>query len=386
MVGSLISRGGGRFAAAALLVASLAWSALAQGGPPPPTVAVAAPLAKRITQWDEYTGRFEAFERVEVRARLSGYIDEVHFRDGQVVRKGDLLFRIDPRPFELSLEAARAEVARTRAQVQLSENEVERAETLTRNQTITVRDLDQRRANLAIARAQQLAAEANEKTAALNLEWTQIRAAIDGRVSDKRVDVGNLVAGGQAGATLLTTIVRINPIHFAFDASEADYVRYSRQFISGERPSGRDNAHPVQVRLADEAQWSREGKLDFVDNQLNARSGTIRGRALFDNADQFLTPGTFGRMRLWGGEIDALLIPDSAIVADQASKIALAVGPDNKIVPRVLTLGPIVDGLRVVRAGLTAGDRIIINGLANPFVRPGATVNPQPGEIRPGQR
>jgi membrane fusion protein, multidrug efflux system len=314
---------------------------VAQGGPPPPPVTVAAPLAQKVQMWDEYTGRFEAFEQVEVRARVSGYLDKVHF----------------------------------------AENEVERADGLVRNQTITARDVDQRRANLAVARAQLLAADANERTAALNLEWTEVRASIDGRISDKRSDVGSLITGGQ-GATLLTTIVRLDPIHFVFDASEADYIRYTRLLASGERPSGRDAPNPVQVRLTDERDWSRTGKMDFVDNTLNPRSGTIRGRAVFDNKDTLLTPGTFGRMRLWGGDADVLLVPDNAIVSDQARKIALTVGPDNKVVPKVVTLGPIANGLRVVRTGLTREDKVVITGLANPMVRPGSVVTPQAGEIK----
>jgi RND family efflux transporter MFP subunit len=366
---------------AAGLVAT-ATAALAQGAPPAPVVGAAQPLQQRVQLWDEYTGRFVPFEQVEVRARVSGYVDKIHFRDGQIVKRGDLLFTIDPRPFQLALEAARAEVARAQAQVQLAENEVERAEGLIRNQTITVRDVDQRRSTLAVQRAVQLAAEANAKTAELNVEWTEVRAPIDGRISDKRIDVGNLIAGGQAGATLLTTIVRLDPIHFEFDASEADFLRYSRLSASGDRPSGRNTANPVQVRLSDEKDWKRTGKMDFVDNRINARSGTIRGRAVFDNADQLLAPGTFGRMRLWGGDADVLLVPDAAIVSDQARKVVLVVGPENKVVPKVVTPGPIAHGLRVIREGLTAQDRVIITGIANPMVRPGAVVNPQPAEIK----
>jgi membrane fusion protein, multidrug efflux system len=358
--------------------------ALAQGGPPPaPAVIVAAPVSKKVIQWDEYTGRFEAAAQVEIRARVSGFIDQVHFRDGQIVKQGDLLFTIDRRPYELAAEAAQAEVARARAQVSLADNEVERAEGLTRNQTITARDLDTRRSNLAVARAGQAAAEANLKVARLNLEWTQVRAPIGGRISDKRVDPGNLINGGSTGTTLLTTIVSLDPIRFVFEASEADYLRYSRQAANGTRPSGRDSTNPVQVRLSDETEWKREGRMDFVDNALNVRSSTIRGRALFDNKDQLLTPGTFGRMRLFGGEIDAMLVPDSVLVSDQTRKVVLTVGPDNKVVPKPVTLGPLVDGLRVIRTGLAAGDKVIIQGLANPMVRPGATVSPQPGDIKP---
>ncbi|MGL5447602.1 MAG: efflux RND transporter periplasmic adaptor subunit [Rhabdaerophilum sp.] len=354
----------------------------AQGGPPAPTVQVAQPLQKRITQWDEYTGRFEARSQVEIRARVSGFIENIHFRDGQLINKGDLLFTIDPRPYELSVEAARAEVGRTKAQVQLADSELDRAEGLTRNQTITARDLDQRKSNVSVARALQQAAEANLKNAELNLEWTKVTAPISGRISDRRVDAGNLIAGGQGSATLLTTIVALDPIDFTFEASEADYLRYSRLNQEGSRPSGREQAHPVQIRLADERDWKRTGSLQFIDNQLNPRTGTIRGRAAIDNKDHFLTPGTFGRMRLFAGEADGLLVPDSVIVSDQTRKIVLTVGPENKIVPKVVVLGPIVDGLRVIREGLTPADKVVVNGIANPMVRPGVTVSPQPGEIR----
>jgi RND family efflux transporter MFP subunit len=367
----------------ALLLIAWAGAAVAQGAPPAPPVTVAKPIAKRVVQWDEYTGRFEPVAQVEVRARVSGFVEQIHFRDGQTVKQGDLLFTIDRRPYELSAEAAAAEVQRAKAQVALAENEVERAEGLTRNQTITVRDLDTRRSNLAVARAGLAAAEANLKTAQLNLEWTLVRAPLAGRISDKRVDAGNLIQGGANGSTLLTTIVSLDPIHFVFEASEADYLRYTRQVATGARASGRENPLPVLVRLADETEWKREGRMDFVDNALNTRSSTIRGRAIFDNKEQWLTPGTFGRLRLFGGEIDALLVPDAVMVADQTRRVVLTVGPDNKVVPKPVTLGPIVDGLRVVRSGLSPDDRVIIQGLANPMVRPGAPVTPQPGEIKP---
>lgn len=357
-------------------------AALAQGAPPAPPVQVSAPLAKRVTNWDEFTGRFEASEQVEVRARVSGFLDALHFRDGQLVKKGDLLFTIDQRPYQLSVDAARAEVARAKAQVELTQSEVERAEALTQNRTITARDIDQRRANLNSAIGSLQGAEANLKTAELNLEWTQVRAPLAGRISNRRVDPGNLIAGGQSGATLLTTIVASDPIYFTFDASEADYLRYSRLAAEKQRASSRDNATPTQVRLADEREWKRQGRMDFVDNALNARSGTIRGRAVFDNKDEFLTPGTFGRLRLFAGETDALLVPDTVIVSDQANKIVLTVGADNKVVPKPVTLGAISEGLRVVTGGLTPQDKVIIGGLANPMVRPGATVTPQPGEIK----
>ncbi len=362
--------------ALAALLPAFSLEAMAQGAPPAPPVTVATPLAKRVTNWDEFTGRFEADEQVEVRARVSGFVDKVHFRDGDMVKAGDLLFTIDQRPYTLAVDAARAEVARTKAQVDLNQNEVERAEALTQNRTITARDIDQRRANLNGAIASHQAAEANLKTAELNLEWTQVRAPLAGRLSNRRVDPGNLIAGGQSGATLLTTIVALDPIKFVFDVSESDYLRYARlASLRGVTPEAR-------VRLSDETAWTRIGKIDFVDNTLNARSGTIRGRAVFANPDRFLTPGAFGRLRLDAGEVDGLLVPDSVIVSDQANKIVLTVGADNKVVPKPVTLGQITDGLRVITKGLTASDKVIVNGLANPMVRPGVTVTPQPSEIK----
>jgi RND family efflux transporter MFP subunit len=368
-------------AAVAASVALPAPEASAQGAPPAPPVQVATPLAKRITNWDEYTGRFEASEQVEVRARVSGFIDSVHFRDGSLVQKGDLLFTIDQRPYKLAVDVAQADVARARAQVDLARNEVERAEGLTQNRTITARDVDQRRANLDSAVGTLQGAEANLKNAQLNLEWSEVRAPIAGRISNRRVDPGNLIAGGQSGATLLTTIVAVDPIYFTFDVSEADYLRYARMDNVRDAAS-RDAGTPVEVRLSDETKWARRGKVNFLDNAVNARSATIRGRAVFDNKDQFLTPGVFGRLRLFAGEADALLVPDAVISSDQAHKVVLTIGPENKVVPKTVELGPLSEGLRVIRSGLTAQDKVIIGGNANPMVRPGVTVTPQPGEIK----
>lgn len=375
-----------RHVALAAVFTLLLWSPAAvraQGGAPPPGVTVAAPLARTITRWDEYTGRFEAIESVEIRARVSGYIDSISFTDGQMVKKGDLLFTIDPRPYQIAVDSARADVTKSRAQVVFTTADYDRGMQLVQSRTVPVKDLEQRRANLDIARAQAISADAALRNAELNLEWTQVRAPIDGRISDHRISVGNLVSGGQTGATLLTSIVSTDPIHFVFDASEADYLRYSRLAASGQRSSSRDVGAVVEVRLADEQGWPHKGKLNFVDNQLNARSGTIRGRAVLDNKDLFLTPGTFGRLRLSGGSLDALLIPDAAIASDQTHKIVMTVGPDNKVVPKPITLGPMNQGLRVVLSGLSVTDKVIIAGLANPFVRPGATVVPEISEIKP---
>ncbi len=345
-------------------------------------VTVSPPLAKRVTQWDEFSGRFEAVAQVEVRARVSGFIEKIHFRDGQLVNVGDLLFTIDKRPFEIAVESAQAEVARNKAQVDLAELQVERGAALMKSRTITDAEFDQRKANLSIAKAQFKSAEAAQRQAALNLDWTDVRAPLAGRISDRKIDAGNLIQGGQQGATLLATIVTLDPIRFVFDISEADYLRYTRLYLSGAMASSRDSVNPVRIRLADEADWTRSGKVDFVDNTLSPRSGTMRTRAVVENRNQLLTPGVFGRVQLFGGEYDALLIPDTAIVSDQARKIVFVVGPDNVVQARVVTLGPIVDGLRVIRDGLAPTDTVVLDGLANPMVRPGSKVVPQKGEIK----
>jgi len=365
-------------AALALAVASGSHAQNAQ-----PQVTVAPPLASRVAQWDEFTGRFEAMERVEVRPRVSGYIDKVHFRDGSMVNQGDLLFTIDQRPFQLAVDSAQSDILRTKAQIVLDEADYQRAVELVKTSATPVSVLDQRKANLDIARAQEIAAQAALHSAQLNLEWSEVRAPISGRVSDRRVDPGNLVAGGQTGATLLTTIVRLDPIYFVFDGSEADYIRYSRLSVEGSRGSSRDTPNPVRVQLADEKDWPHRGVMNFVDNEISAHSGTIRGRAIFDNRNLFLTPGTFGRMRLYGGPLDALLIPDAAVVSDQAHKVVLTVGADGKVVSKPVTLGGMARGLRVVASGLTPDDRVIIGGLANPFVRPGVAVSARQVEIKP---
>ncbi len=358
---------------------------LAQDGPP--KVIVSVPINKQIARWDEYTGRFDAVESVEVRPRVSGYIDAIHFTDGQMVKKDDVLFTIDPRPYQIAVDSAKADVAKALAQVVFTQADYERGEALVASRTVPVKELDQRKANLDIAVATAQSADAARRNAELNLEWTEVRAPISGRISDRRVDQGNLVAGGQGtSTTLLTTIVKLDPIYFIFEASEADYIRYSRLAASGGRPSSRDAPTPVEVNLSDETDWPHRGVMNFVDNQLNARSGTIRGRAIFDNHDLFIAPGTFGRARLFGGNIQALLIPDQAISSDQANKVVMTVGPDHKIVPKRVTLGPIAEGLRVVTDGLKPDDQVVISGIANPFVRPGAVVDPIPGEIKPVTR
>ena len=366
----------------ALWIGALAAAPVAAQQPQAIPVTVAKPIAKRITNWDEYSGRFEAVNTAEVRARVSGFVEQIHFKDGQLVKEGDLLFTLDKRAFTIAVESARADVARTEAQLEFNAADVGRAEPLAKSGAISDQSFDQRRANLSIARAQLQAAQAALRTTELNLEWTEVRAPIGGRISDRKVDVGNLVAGGSApSTTLLSTIVSRDPIHFMFDVSEADFLRYARLFMSGQRASSRDVNNPVRIRLADEEKFTHEGRMDFVDNQLNSRSGTLRGRAVVDNKGDLLQPGLFGRLQLFGGEADGLLIPDNAVVSDQARKIVFLVGDDNVVKPAPVVLGSIVDGLRVVSSGLRAEDQIVIEGLANPAVRPGVKVTPKPGQI-----
>jgi len=361
------------------LVAGCDGAPVAKSGPPPPSVTVATPLQKRITEWDEYTGRFAAVETVEVRARVSGFIDSIHFKEGQIVKQGDLLFVIDPRPYKFAVEQAKAEVERARAKLQIASLDVQRATPLARTQAVTEREFDNRRATERDAAAQVASLEAAVKQAELNLEWTEVRAPIAGRISDKRVDAGNLIAGGQSGATLLSVIVSIDPIHFLFDGSEADFLRYLRLAASGARPSSRDVQNPVVVRLADETDYKHHGRMNFVDNVINTKTGTIRGRAVFENKDGLLTPGAFGRLRLFGGENDALLLPDSAIASDQSRKIVFVVGDDGTVGIKLVELGPLVEGLRVIRSGLTRTDRVVIDGLQR--ARPGQKVKPEEGKV-----
>jgi membrane fusion protein, multidrug efflux system len=351
----------------------------ASAPPQAPPVTVARPLQKNITEWDEYTGRFTAVETVEVRARVSGFIDSINFKEGQIIKQGDPLFVIDQRPYKLAVDQAKADVERAKAKLEIASLDVQRAQPLVRSQAVTEREFDTRKSTERDAAGQVASAEAALKQAELNLEWTEVRAPIAGRISDRRVDRGNLITGGQTGATLLTVIVSIDPIHFSFDGSEEDFLHYLRLAAAGTRRSSRDAQNPVSVRLADETEFAHQGRMDFVDNALNPKTGTIRGRAVFDNKDGLLTPGFFGRLRLFGGEHEALLVPDSAIASDQSRKIVFTVADDGTVGTKLIELGPIVDGLRVVRQGLAATDRIVIDGLQR--ARPGQKVKPEDGTI-----
>lgn len=352
----------------------------ADGPPPAAAVLVSAPLQRDIVDWDEFVGRFEAIEQVEVRPRVSGYIQSVGFRDGEIVKKGQLLFVIDPRPYQAALAQTRADLASAEAQAANAKVELERAQTLLGKGFVSKSTFDSRQAQQRSADAAVAAARAQVQARQLDVSFTRVTSPISGRVSDHRVDVGNLVAASGGEATLLTTVVSLNPIHFAFTGSEAVYLKYQRANQDGTRTSSRYASNPVDIQLQDETGFNWHGQMDFVDNALDTGSGTIRGRAVVANPDLLLTPGMYGRMRLLGsGAYKALLIPDAAVMADQADKVVMVAGAGDTVQPRKVTLGPIIDGLRVVRSGLTPADRVIIQGQQR--VRPGMKVTPKAGRI-----
>jgi RND family efflux transporter MFP subunit len=339
-------------------------------------VTTARPLVQKLTEWDEFTGRFEPVDRVELRPRVEGYLHSVHFEDGQLVEQGQLLFVIDPRPYEAAADRSRAQIAEAEARLQLAGLDQQRAEQLVTTSAVARATLDERNAELNTADATLAAAKAQLRQEELNLEFTRITAPIKGRISNRRVDVGNLVNP----ETMLTTVVALDPIYFNFDMSESDFVAYQRAVGRGELPSTRDNDTIVNIRLADEDGWPRTGRMNFVDNVVDRNTGTVRARAIVDNPDGFLTPGQFGIIRVPGSpEYNALLIPDGAIVTDQARKLVLTVSADGTVEPKEIRPGPREFGLRIVRRGLAPEDRIIINGVLR--ARPGSKVSPEDGQI-----
>ncbi|HTH16856.1 MAG TPA: efflux RND transporter periplasmic adaptor subunit [Magnetospirillum sp.] len=350
--------------------------AQAPAGPP---VTVAQPLKAKITDWSEFTGQFTPVDYVELRARVAGYLTEIHFTDGQMVNKGDLLFVIDPRPYEIALVTARSKVTQASASRDLANRQLSRAGELQKREFLAQSLLDQRESEARTAGAGSTAAQAAVREAELNLEFTRIVAPVSGRISARQISIGNLVtAGGSTGSgTLLTTIVSQDPLYFLFDMSEADFLNFQR---THGRVAGSDLAVPVTLKLMDENGWPHEGKLTFIDNQVDKNSGTIRARVTLANSDGFIAPGSFGRVRMpASAPYDALMIPDAAVMTDQNRKMVMIVAPDGTVTPKPVELGSLNDGLRAIKSGLTGDEQVIINGLMR--ARPGAKVTPQQGTI-----
>lgn len=340
-----------------------------------PPVTVAQPVKRTVTDWDEFTGRFEAIEEVQVRPRVGGFVTSVEFRDGAIVHAGDLLYVIDSRPFEAVALQAEGQLSDARAKAELAKRELDRGLTLVTTSAVSESVVDQRRQTLQAAHAAETQAEGALKAAKLNIEFTHVVAPMDGRVSRHLVSVGNLVQGSEGNATLLTSIVTMDPIYIYFDVDETTYLKNNKLWFEGRRPSSRDTPNPVQVTLTGEAKPSREGKMDFLDNRLDVSTGTLRSRAIIPNKDLSILPGQFGRVRLIGSApYEALLLPDTAIATDQSRKIVFVVKDDDTVEARPVTLGPLDQGLRVIREGLKAEDRVIVDGLQR--ARVGAKVAP----------
>ncbi|EGP08329.1 putative Co/Zn/Cd efflux system membrane fusion protein [Bradyrhizobiaceae bacterium SG-6C] len=342
-----------------------------------PPVTVANPTKRTVTDWDEFTGRFDAIEQVQVRARVTGFVTSVEFKDGAFVKTGDLLYVIDPRQYQAVAEQARGQLADAKAKVDLAERELARAETLVKTSAVSESVVDQRRQQLQSAQASAMQAEGALERADLDVEFTKVKAPIDGRVSRHLVTVGNLVQGSESGATVLTNIVSLDPIHVYFDMDESIYLKNNRLWFEGKRPSSRDTANPVQITLSGETKPSHDGAMDFLDNRLDVGTGTLRGRAIVKNQDLSILPGQFARVRVLGSApYEALLLPDTAIATDQSRKIVFVVKADNTVEARPVVLGPLDDGLRVIREGLKADDKVIVDGLQR--ARIGAKVTPHP--------
>jgi RND family efflux transporter MFP subunit len=345
--------------------------------PPPPKVTVVQPVEREVTEWDEYTARLEAVASVEVRPRVSGYLQSIHFQDGAMVKTGDLLFQIDPRPYEALLRHAEADVALAKSRLTLAQKNLARAADLIRSNAISQEEADIRESGVRQAEASLDEAEASVDSAKLDVEFTRITAPVSGRIGRKLVTEGNLITGGVGTqGTLLTTIVSLDPIYAYFEADERSYLKYNRLALTGERPSSRDYHNPVWIGLDGEEGFPRQGAMDFVDNQLDRGTGTIIGRALVPNPDLTLTPGLFARLRLPGsGTFRAVLIPDEAVGTDQSQKFVFIVDDASIVQYRTVQLGSLIDGLRVVRDGLTVNDWVIVGGVQR--VRPDMMVDAQ---------
>ena len=348
------------------------------GPPPPPQVTVSHPEQRTITDWQEYVGRFIAIDSVEVRARVSGYLESVHFQDGQMVKQGDLLVTIDPRPFRNALAQARAVLTQARSNLLYADADLTRGQQLVREKTITEQTYEQRLQTKRNAEASVLANEAAVRQADLDLEFTELRAPMAGRIGDRRVSPGNLVTGGTSGnTTLLATIVSTDPIRFEFSFDEASYLRLLRASdVHGETTDG-TMPTPVKLKLIDEPDFRHQGRMDFLDNVIDRSSGTIRGRAEIANPEGLFTPGMFARIQLASSApYQALLVPDAAIGTEQARKYVLVVGADGVATAKYVELGQVLGDMRAIKSGLAPADLVVVNGLMR--VRPGQKVAPHP--------
>lgn len=347
--------------------------------PPPPTAAVAHPLQRDVIDWDDYVGRFEAIQDVQVRPRVSGQVTRIAFHEGVEVKTGQFLFEIDPRPFRATLAQAQAQAAHATATLANARTELARAKELLQVKAVSREEFEQKQAAERTAQADLEAARAAVRSSTLDLDFTTVRSPIAGRVSDKRVSIGDYVTAGQ---TLLTRVVTVDPIWFSFDGAESFYLKYIRQAQTGERPSSRYAPNPVDIQLADETGYPWHGRMAFVDNAIDPTSGTIRAHATVANPHGLLVPGMFGRARLLGsGAYRAMLVPDEAIVTDQTRRFVYVVGQDGKVAIRNVETGPLVVGLRVIKTGLAPQDRVVLDGLAR--LQPGASVQPRMTQIKP---
>lgn len=339
-------------------------------------VEVIAPVFETITEWDEYTGRFEASNRVEVRARVSGFLERVNFTDGQVVNKGDVLFTIDDRPFKIALDEANANHGQSLASLKTAQDNYDRVASLQESGAVSLEEYDRRKQALEFAKSSVQMSQAKVDQAKLNLEFTRVTAPISGLVSRDRINEGNLIDGGSSNSTLLTTIVATSPIYFYFTGSEADYLKYVRLARTGERESARAEGIPVFIKLQDEAGFEHQATMDFVDNEIDNSTGTIESRAVLENKDRLLEPGMFGKARLLGSaEHEAIMIPDHIIGTNQSIRFVYVLGSDNVVTSKNVTLGPLhSNGLRIVREGISPDDRVITNNIQK--IRPGIAVHP----------
>jgi multidrug efflux system membrane fusion protein len=367
----------------------IAWALAAAGcrsdpppPPPRPAVTVATVPERDVKEWDEFTGRLQAVDAVEIRPRVSGYIKRVAFAEGKEVRKGEVLFEIDARPYQADLERAQAQLEQARTGSDLAAREVERARKLVDVQAISREEFDSRTSAQSQGVAEVRVAEAAVTTARLNLEWTSVRSPINGRVSNAQVTQGNLVQAGPPDATLLTTVVSLDPIYCYFEGDEQTYLKYSLLAKSGARPSSRDVRNPVYIGLANEDGFPHAGYMDFVDNRVNPETGTIRARAVFSNKERLFTPGLFARVKLVGsGKYRAVLVQDRAVGTDQDKKFVLVLKPDTTVEYRQVELGRTIEGLRVIKSGVKEGERVVINGLQR--VQPGMKVTAKTEPMAP---